>query len=181
MEIASQCPPGSRQLNLKKSFKLSIRSLLTRCSKEDFSKAFPRFTNVEQEGFHRLFIRVITSLHENIEDEFESSCAETQVGTILDTVEQYVEEQSLDPLFFDKSSYVGDVERNLSTAKNNEIKYLMGMLEKAEEQKRIISTRLEQLKKEMQDFSDAADAVEKLKTGMLNYGTCNIAGSMIHN
>ncbi|XP_010243126.1 PREDICTED: uncharacterized protein LOC104587279 isoform X3 [Nelumbo nucifera] len=95
-------PPGLRHLNLKKSFKLGIRSLLTACSKEDFSKAFSMFNNAEQEGLHRLFLQVITSMHENIEEQFESICRETEVGTILDIVEQFVEEQTLDTLSTDK-------------------------------------------------------------------------------
>ncbi|KAJ0043390.1 hypothetical protein Pint_19464 [Pistacia integerrima] len=95
---------GSRQSDLNKSFKLAIRSLLTTCSKEEFSKAFNNFTASEQDSLHRLFIQfqVITSLHENIEDEFQSLCLETQVGNTLDTVEQLVEEKGLDPLSSDK-------------------------------------------------------------------------------
>ncbi|XP_057964332.1 uncharacterized protein LOC131155312 isoform X1 [Malania oleifera] len=153
--------PGLRQLNLKKSFKLGGRSLLTACSKEEFSKAFPRFTAAEQESLHRLFIQVITSLHENIEDEFESLCLETQVGTILDTVEQIVEEHSLDPLSSDKTS-VGDIKFNLSTAKRHEILYLKDRLEAAEEQNRLIRARIEHLKKERECFSDTSDAVQKV-------------------
>ncbi|GAB2272915.1 hypothetical protein Dimus_007732 [Dionaea muscipula] len=69
MEQPSQVSaPGSRYLNLKKSFKLAARSLLTACSsKEDFFKAFPRFTTIEQERLYGLFIQVITSLHANVE------------------------------------------------------------------------------------------------------------------
>ncbi|KAJ0039151.1 hypothetical protein Pint_22439 [Pistacia integerrima] len=84
---------GSRQSDLNKSFKLAIHSLLTTCSKQEFSKAFNNFTASEQDSLHRLFIQfqVITSLHENIE-----------AGNTLDTVEQLVEEQGLDPLSLDK-------------------------------------------------------------------------------
>lgn len=163
-------PPGSRQLNLKKSFQLGIRSLLTACSKEEFFKEFPRFTSAEQEALHRLFIQVITSLHENVEDEFESLCLETQVGTALNTVEQLVEEQNMDPLFSDKTN-IGDVGSDLLTAKKNEIEYLKGMLEKAEEQKCLIGARVELLKKERQDFFGTADTVGKLRSEILNYGT----------
>ncbi|KAK7835084.1 hypothetical protein CFP56_023853 [Quercus suber] len=70
---------GTRSWDMKKSFNLALRPLLTACSNQ-----------------------VLTSLHESIEDEFESLCLETQVGAALDTVEQLVEEQSLDPLFSDK-------------------------------------------------------------------------------
>jgi hypothetical protein len=37
-----------------------------------------------------------------LQEEFDEQCHETQVGPILDTVEELVEEQSLDPLFSDK-------------------------------------------------------------------------------
>ncbi|PPD69666.1 hypothetical protein GOBAR_DD33445 [Gossypium barbadense] len=82
---------GKRQSDLKKSFKLAVRSLLTTCPTQEFSKAFPKFSSIEQEHLHQLFIQVITSLHGNIE-----------VGDALDTVEQLVEEQSLDPLSSDR-------------------------------------------------------------------------------
>ncbi|KAL9327164.1 hypothetical protein ACSQ67_007809 [Phaseolus vulgaris] len=58
---------GSRFSNLNKSFKYSLRSLLTSCSKEEFCKAFSSFSNTERESLHRLFLQVITSLHENLE------------------------------------------------------------------------------------------------------------------
>lgn len=164
MEETNEIPaPGTRQLNLKKSFKLGLRSLLTTSSKEEFCRAFPRFTNAEQERLHRLFIQVITSLHENIEDDFESLCNETQAGSTLDTIEQLVEEQSLDPLFTDKSN-VGDVSHSLSLVKKNEVQHLMNLLEKAEEHNRIIRARVEFMKNKRQDFSSSADVVEKLRT-----------------
>lgn len=153
MEETNEIPaPGTRQLNLKKSFKLGLRSLLTTSSKQEFCRAFPRFTNAEQERLHRLFIQVITSLHENIE-----------AGSTLDTIEQLVEEQSLDPLFTDKSN-VGDVSHSLSLVKKNEVQHLMNLLEKAEEHNRIIRARVEFMKNKRQDFSSSADVVEKLRT-----------------
>ncbi|XP_031271952.1 uncharacterized protein LOC116130344 isoform X2 [Pistacia vera] len=162
---------GSRQSDLNKSFKLAIRSLLTTCSKQEFSKAFNNFTASEQDSLHRLFIQVITSLHENIEDEFQSLCLETQVGNTLDTVEQLVEEKSLDPLSSDKTNIM-DVTCDLSTAKKNEIQYLMRMLERVEEQNHLTQARVEQLRKRTQDVSGMTD-VEKFRGGMSNYGTCN--------
>ncbi|XP_031119350.1 uncharacterized protein LOC116022677 isoform X1 [Ipomoea triloba] len=182
--------PGTRQTNLKKSFKLGVRSLLTACSKEEFCKAFSKFSPAEQERLHRLFIQVVSSLHENIEDEFESLCLETEAGTVLDTVEHLVEEQSLDPLSSEKlnlfeykgqkkaenkeqETNIEETGKYLSETKKNEINYLMGMLEKAEEQKRLISSRLEFLKKEKQEFSGATDFVDKLRTGTLSYSTGN--------
>ncbi|KAJ4952585.1 hypothetical protein NE237_029417 [Protea cynaroides] len=162
-------PPGLRQMNLKKSFKLGIRSLLTTCSKEEFSKAFSTFNRVEQDGLHRLFMQVITSLHENIEEEFESICLETQVGTTLDTVEQLVEEQSLDTLFSDKTN-VGEVKQELSKAKKDEIQYLMKMLDGAVEQNHLMRVCVESLKKERQDFTVTVGAADKLRSWNLNYG-----------
>ncbi|KAK4374259.1 hypothetical protein RND71_004936 [Anisodus tanguticus] len=172
---------NSRHTNLNTAFQLGIRSLLTSCSKEVFCKSFPGFNPAELERLHRLFIQVITSLHEDIEDEFESLCVETQAGPTLNMVEQLLEEQRLDPLFPEKSN-VEEVSHYLSEAKQNEISYLTAMLEMvAEEQKHAITSRLEVLKKEQQDFSGAAaaDFVNKIRTGNQKYGTSNNIG--LHN
>ncbi|XVF52160.1 hypothetical protein PTKIN_Ptkin04bG0242500 [Pterospermum kingtungense] len=170
-------PPviGKRQTDLKKSFKLAVRSLLTTCPNQEFSKSFPNFTTAEQERLHQLFIQVITSLHGNIEDEFESLCLETQVGTALDTVEQLVEEQSLDPLFPDKTN-VMDAVHHLSTAKKAEIQYLRGLLERAEEQNRLIKARVDLLKNKTQEVSGTADVFEKLRSGILSYRDLKMSG-----
>ncbi|KAK9197224.1 hypothetical protein WN943_005359 [Citrus x changshan-huyou] len=174
MEESGRAVIGSRQSDLNKSFKLAIRSLLTTCSKEEFGKAFDRFSSSEQNSLHRLFFQVITSLHENIENEFESLCLETQVGAALDTVEQFVEEQNLDPLFSEKTN-VMDVVCDLTTAKKNEICYLTCILERVEEQNRLLKARLELLKKGRQDFSGMTEVVEKLqlRSGIAYYGTYN--------
>ncbi|XP_075484791.1 uncharacterized protein LOC142524631 isoform X2 [Primulina tabacum] len=96
--------PGSRHSNLKKSFKRGLRYLLTACSEEELSKAFPSFAAAERERLHRLFVMVIASLHDNVEEEFESILLETQVGNVLDKVEELVDEHSLDPLISKKSN-----------------------------------------------------------------------------
>ncbi|KAF3435013.1 hypothetical protein FNV43_RR22100 [Rhamnella rubrinervis] len=168
---------GSRQTDLKKSFKLATRSMLTACSKQDICKAFSSFSTTEQEYLHQLFIQVITSLHGNIEDEFESLCHETQVGTALDTVEQLVEEQGLDPLFSDKSNLM-DVASKLLSTKKNEIQYLKNMLEMAEEQNRLTRARVELLKKGRVDVSGLVD-VEKLTLETFSYDICSDKG--MHN
>ncbi|KAF5477630.1 hypothetical protein F2P56_004250 [Juglans regia] len=168
---SSTLPMGTRHSDLKKSFKLALRSLLTACSNQEFCNAFPRFTAAEQQLLHRLFIQVVTSLHENIEDEFESLCLETQVGATLDSIEQLVEEQSLDPLFLNKTN-VMDVAGNLSIEKKNEIQFLMGMLDMAEKRNSLIRARVEHLRQGMQDVSGMADALEKLRSRSLSYA-CN--------
>ncbi|XP_073020327.1 uncharacterized protein [Primulina eburnea] len=160
--------PGSRHSNLKKSFKRGLRYLLTACSEEELSKAFPSFAAAERERLHRLFVMVIASLHDNVEEEFESILLETQVGNVLDNVEELVDEHSLDPLISKKSN-VAETAQSLLEAKKNEVQYLMGMLKKAEEQRCNISARLELLKKEKQDISGAANLVNELRTAILNY------------
>ncbi|XWS49369.1 hypothetical protein CRYUN_Cryun13aG0157800 [Craigia yunnanensis] len=172
-----EAPPliGKRQSDLKKSFNLAVRSLLTTCSKQELSKALPNFTSAQQERLHQLSIQVITSLHGNIEDEFESLCLETQVGTALDTVEQLVEEQCLDPLFSDKTN-VMDAVHHLSTAKKTEIQYLRGLLERAEEHNRLIRARVEPLKNKTQEVSGTTDVVGKLRGGILSYGEHKMSG-----
>ncbi|KAH9675975.1 polyamine-modulated factor 1 [Citrus sinensis] len=151
MEESGRAVIGSRQSDLNKSFKLAIRSLLTTCSKEEFGKAFDRFSSSEQNSLHRLFF---------------------QVGAALDTVEQFVEEQNLDPLFSEKTN-VMDVVCDLTTAKKNEICYLTCILERVEEQNRLLKARLELLKKGRQDFSGMTEVVEKLRSGIAYYGTYN--------
>ncbi|OVA18485.1 Nnf1 [Macleaya cordata] len=162
-------PPGLRQLNLKKSFKLGVRSLLTACSKEEFSKAFSTFNRAQQEVLYQLFIQVITSLHESIEEEFESICLETQVATALDTVEQLVEEQTLDILSQDKTNLL-DVKQELSRAKKAEISYLTNVLEMAVEQNHQMRAHIESLKKDKQNSSATPIAVGKFRSWNVNYG-----------
>lgn len=161
---------GTRQSDLKRSFKVAVRSLLTSCSKEEFKKAFPSFTNAEQQRLHQLFIQVVTSLHANTEEEFDSLCLETQVGKVLDAVEQLVEEQSLDPLFSDKSN-IGDVVEKVSEAKKTEIKFLRAMLEKEEKQILLAQARIEQLKKGSQEVLGSTDVIEKLRSSISSYQT----------
>ncbi|KAJ4845833.1 hypothetical protein Tsubulata_015049 [Turnera subulata] len=161
---------GSRQWDLRESFNLAIRSLLTSCSNQEFTKAFSRFSKAEQASLHRLFIQVITSLHKMVEEEFESLCLETQVGTALDVVEQLVEEESLDALASQKTN-VMDAARNVSMAKENEIAFLAQMLERAEKQNQLFRDRMELLKKGKSDVSGMAVAVEKLRSGIVEYGS----------
>ncbi|CAN0840507.1 hypothetical protein LINGRAHAP2_LOCUS2840 [Linum grandiflorum] len=132
---------SSRESDLNKSFNLAIRSLLTGCSNEEFQKAFSKFSRKEQLELHKMYIQVITSLHQTV-----------KVGTALETMEQLMEEQSLDPMYFDKSN-VTDVASSLSNVKEEEIKYLMGVLEKAEEQNRTTRDRIELLKTAKNDVS----------------------------
>ncbi|KAF3660076.1 putative auxin-induced protein 5NG4-like [Capsicum annuum] len=107
-------------------------------------------------------------------------CTNSEERPTLNMVEQLVEEQNLDPLFPEKSN-VEEVTHYLSEAKQNEISYLTTMLETAEEQKRAITSRLEVLKKERHDFSDAAavDIVNKIWTVIKKYDTINDIG--FHN
>ncbi|KAL4382873.1 hypothetical protein GQ457_15G007740 [Hibiscus cannabinus] len=78
------------------------------------------------------------------QDEFESLCHATQVGVALDTVEQLVEDQSLVPMFSERTN-VMDAVYGLSTAKKTEINYLRGLLERAGEHNRLIQARVELL------------------------------------
>ncbi|KAG7546926.1 Nuclear MIS12/MIND complex subunit PMF1/Nnf1 [Arabidopsis suecica] len=160
--------PSSRRTNLKKSFKSSLRSLLTACSKQDFLDIFSKFSGAEQELLFQFYTQVVVNLHQTIEDEFDEQCHEAQVGSILDTVEQLVEEQSLDPLFSDKTDVMA-ITNDLTTAKKNEIQKLKGLLQRTEEQNRQKEARISLLKKQTQDFSGTTDRVEKLKAGFSSY------------
>ncbi|XP_050209088.1 uncharacterized protein LOC126659803 [Mercurialis annua] len=153
--------------DFNKAFKLAIRSLLTSCHKQDFIKVFSHFNADDRECLHRLFIQVITSLHKMIEDEFESLGRETQVETTLDTVDQLVEEQRMDPLF-SKETNIMEVAHSLSVAKKNEIQHLMSALGRAQEQNRIIRARIELLKKKREDASSTEDV--EVRSRILSFG-----------
>ncbi|OIV93670.1 hypothetical protein TanjilG_16521 [Lupinus angustifolius] len=153
---------GSRFSDFNKSFKFALRSLLTACSKEEFYKAFSSFGRTEKESLHRLYLQVITSLHENIEDEFESICLRTQVGATFDAVEEIVEERELDLLSSNRSNMM-DVAENLSTAKKNELQHLMQMVQAGEEHNRMLRNRLQLVKESKQALSGSSQAVEKVE------------------
>ncbi|KAL4584036.1 hypothetical protein LXL04_008626 [Taraxacum kok-saghyz] len=157
--------PGSRHKDLKRSFKLGLHCLLTTCSKEELCKSFPRFTKAEQERLHRLFIKFITALHQNIEDEFEALCEETKVGNVLDIVEEFVEEQTLDHLYPDKTNFK-DVAQVLLTKKKNEIQNLTTMLEKIEDENQVLRSRVELLRIQTQHSFDASNALQKVPPTM---------------
>ncbi|KAK7311699.1 hypothetical protein RJT34_09996 [Clitoria ternatea] len=154
---------GSRFSNLNKSFKYSLRPMLTSCSKEELYKVFSSFSNTEKEVLHRLFLQVITSLHENIEDRFKTVCLETQAGATLDAIEEIVEAQDLDPLF-SKRSNIMDVAENLSTAKKHEIQHLKHLVQLGEEHNQMLHTRLRLLREDSQVLSGASKAVEKVRS-----------------
>ncbi|KAI3506483.1 hypothetical protein L1887_28843 [Cichorium endivia] len=151
----------SRHKDLKRSFKLALHGILTTCSKEEFCKSFPRFTQAEQEHLHRLYIKVIVSLHQNIEEEFEVLCEETKVGNILEIVEELVEEQTLDPLYPDKTNFK-DVVQVLSTLKKNEIEKFTTRIEKTEAENQVLRSRVEFLRNQIQDSSIASISIEKM-------------------
>nr|XP_011465579.1 PREDICTED: uncharacterized protein LOC101299385 isoform X2 [Fragaria vesca subsp. vesca] len=165
---------GTKQRDLHKSFNLAIRSLLSPCSFQDFWEALPNFTTAEHERLHRLFTQVLSSLHANIEEEFQSICLETQVGTAMDTVERMVEEQSLDPLYSNKTN-VMDAAHNLSGTTKTEIQYLTKMLEKAEAENHLKRDRIELIKKGRPDMSNMANAVEKFADEKWDFKLWNVS------
>ncbi|XP_072971480.1 uncharacterized protein [Typha angustifolia] len=162
---------SSRYLNLKKSFKLGIRSLLTAFSKEDVHNAFSAFTDAEKESLYRMFVHVIKSLHGNIEEEFDTLCRETEVCTALGTIDQLIEEQNLDVLSTDKTSIV-ETQEQISRAKKDEIQYLTSLLEKVQERNKVMKNHIE-LAKTRQDSTVRNDVVEKLRSWNSEYESYN--------
>ncbi|KAK8936903.1 hypothetical protein KSP39_PZI012472 [Platanthera zijinensis] len=153
---------GSRHLDFKKSFQISIQPLLTAVSKEDLHGEFAICTNIEKENLYRLFIQVTKLLHENIAEQFESRCQETQVSSTFDKVELLVEEQTLDTLPADDAC-IKDVKEKLSTLKMDEIQYLKSLLQQVEEQNSGMESQIQSLKQNM-GLSNAMNAVEKLRS-----------------
>ncbi|XP_073012641.1 uncharacterized protein [Typha latifolia] len=151
---------SSRYLNLKKSFKLGIRSLLTAFSKEDVHNAFSAFTDAEKESLYCMFVHVIKSLHGNIE-----------VCTALGTIDQLIEEQNLDVLSTDKTSIV-ETQEQISRAKKDEIQYLTSLLERVQERNKVMKNHIE-LAKTRQDSTVRNDVVEKLRSWNSEYESYN--------
>ncbi|KAJ0239269.1 Uncharacterized protein HA466_0229480 [Hirschfeldia incana] len=160
--------PGRRQSDLKQFFRTSLLSLLTACSRQDFLDSFSKFDVAEQTTLYRLYTQVIVNLHQTLEGEFDALCQELQVGPVLDKVEELVEEQSLDPLFSDKTN-VMDSANGLTTAKKREIQRLTALLQRAGEQNRQMEARIRLLKEQPQEASDTANAIKNLKTGITAY------------
>ncbi|PKA47800.1 hypothetical protein AXF42_Ash020203 [Apostasia shenzhenica] len=151
---------SSQFIDLKKSFRISIQSLLTALSKEDVHGAFSMHTNAEKECLHRLLILVIKALHKNLEEKFEFECQERQVWAIFDKLERLVEEQKLDTLHADET-FIRDLKEKVSTVKMDEIQNLKSLLQKVEEQNTSMEAQIQSLK-ETQFSVDSKNAVEKV-------------------
>ncbi|CAL5197456.1 unnamed protein product [Lathyrus oleraceus] len=160
---------GSRFSILNKSFKVALRSMLTSRPKEEFVKEFPTFTNAEKNYLHRLYLQAMDSFQEAFEEEFEAICHKIKLGAILDTVEEIVEEQELNPLFSKRSNIV-DTAESLSLAKKNEIQHLQRMVQLGEENNQRLRNRLQLLKENSQLLSGVSHAIEKFKIINSNYG-----------
>eukprot|EP01018_Ginkgo_biloba_P008233 Gb_40817 [translate_table: standard] len=168
MDTSNQQLQSIRISNLKKSFMMATHSILTTCSKEDFLRIFSSFKHDEQETLYQLYLQTIASMHENVQDEFESICQESQVMATLGTVEQLIENQQLDVLHEEKGAEgrrttVNDMKQEAIRRKLSEIDYLKNVLEKMQEQNQIDRKRLESLCKKSDDVSQADSALTKFK------------------
>ncbi|KAG0457567.1 hypothetical protein HPP92_022724 [Vanilla planifolia] len=151
---------SSRQLDFKKSFQISIQSVLAAFSKEDVHGAFPKCTNSEKESLYHLLIQVTRTLHENLEEQFESTCRESQVLAAFDKIEQLVEEQKLDILYANETKVL-DAKDKLLKVKMDELQHLKSLLQKVEEQNSSMETKIQSLERR-QDSEEARNAVAKL-------------------
>ncbi|XP_057841744.2 uncharacterized protein LOC131051307 isoform X1 [Cryptomeria japonica] len=174
MEDDKQQIPSLRVSRLRQSYTFATHSLLKACSKEDFLKIVSSFKQSYQETLYQLYLKIIASVHENIQDEFESFCQETQVMAALGTIEQLIENKKFDVLREDKrvdqlsvaveySTSVNDVKQEIAKRKLSEIHYLENMLEKVQEQNEKDEKNLEVLRKSGYDPPNANSAVSKLK------------------
>ncbi|WOK92716.1 hypothetical protein Cni_G01407 [Canna indica] len=168
MDGPSDAPISSRHSNLRRSFELGIRPVLTAFSKEDVWRAFPTYTDGERERLYLMLVQVIKSLHESIEEEFKSICQETKVGTTLDMIEQLVEEHNLDVLAADKTDIV-DIKEKISNVKKDEIQSLTSLLHEIEAQNNVMKACIESLKTNV-DFSTAPDIMEQLRSWNGKFG-----------
>ncbi|KAG9141801.1 hypothetical protein Leryth_023318 [Lithospermum erythrorhizon] len=165
---------GSVRLSsITKLLKLTLHSVFTACPKQEFFQRFPNFTAAEQELLYRLYIETISWFPENVEEEFEAMCLDTQAGAVFDTVEQLLEEQSLDLLHNQSKNYrsnIKEVGLSWTQTKRKEIDNLTKMVEMAEKQKGDLSARLELLKSKSQEFSSTEGIIDKLRMAIVDYG-----------
>ncbi|KAH9309642.1 hypothetical protein KI387_037553, partial [Taxus chinensis] len=126
----------------------------------DFLKFVSSFKHSHQETLYQLYLKIIASMHENIQDEFESICQENQVMAALGTIDQLIENQKLDVLHEEKTS-VNDVKQEVAKRKLGEIRYLKNMLEKVQEQNEEDKKRLEILQKSGDDLPNANNTLTK--------------------
>ncbi|GLJ48759.1 hypothetical protein SUGI_1028330 [Cryptomeria japonica] len=162
MEEDKQEVQSLRVSRLRQSYTFATHSLLKACSKEEFLKIVSSFKQSYQETLYQLYLKIIASMHENIQDEFESICQETQVMAALGTIEQLIENKKFDVLHEDNTS-VNDVKQEIAKRKLCEIHYLKNMLEKVQEQNEKDEKYLEVLRKSVDDLPNANSAVSKLK------------------
>ncbi|KAJ3692428.1 hypothetical protein LUZ60_012778 [Juncus effusus] len=164
MEAESSAAPAilsARYQNLKSSFKMAVRSLLSACSREDVNRVFEGFTDKEKKNIYGMLVQLIKSLHANLEVDFNRFCEETEVGAILDKVDEMIEEQSLDELSSNSIDF-GDMKEKIKQVKKDEITYLTSMLQKVEKSNNEMKSRIELLRNN-QDLPSIKGAVEKLR------------------
>ncbi|KMZ57821.1 hypothetical protein ZOSMA_81G00390 [Zostera marina] len=157
--LPTPAPVGMRYRNLKTSFKLALKSLLEKCSKEDVYAILSSssFSEVEKKAFHRFFVQVTRRLHETVHEEFEAICEKTQVGSILNTVEQLVDEQSLASLSRENTIFE-DMEKKIVRVKKDEVSYLMNTIKEIEEKNNHMKTRIASLKSNQNSRTASATA-----------------------
>ncbi|KAI5418738.1 hypothetical protein KIW84_043096 [Lathyrus oleraceus] len=102
-----------------------------------------------------------------------------ELGAILDTVEEIVEEQELNPLFSKRSNIV-DTAESLSLAKKNEIQHLQRMVQLGEENNQRLRNRLQLLKENSQLLSGVSHAIEKHKDTSVNSPVSSAEGSSLN-
>ncbi|CAL5008245.1 unnamed protein product [Urochloa decumbens] len=155
----SAAAPGRFEM-LQKSFKGASKCVLTACSREVVKRAFPSFTDAERERLYRMLTRAMKSMHAYIEEEFDEVCEENQVAAALDKIDDFDEEQNLDVLASEKTSFE-EIEEKVSRAKKDEIEHLTGLLKKVEESNNAMKARIELLKKG-EDSTASRDVLDKL-------------------
>ncbi|GLJ05641.1 hypothetical protein SUGI_0021980 [Cryptomeria japonica] len=121
MEEDKQEVQSLRVSRLRQSYTFATHSLLKACSKEEFLKIVSSFKQSYKEMLYQLYLKIIASMHENI-----------QVKAALGTIEQLIENKKFDVLHEDNTS-VNDVKQEIAKRKLGEIHYLKNMLEKVQE------------------------------------------------
>lgn len=160
-----QPPLGLRWSNLNLAFSVALHSLLTACSKEEFTSHFPFLKTYQQDALYKLYTQMIVAVEENVQEEFGDICKETKVMDALDNLEKISLGQGTDN---------SDIRRRIHTAfkeevvnsKTNELKHLNQILQKVKEQNHAFAMKLAALQEDVRICDSAVSinsALERLR------------------
>ncbi|KAI5076529.1 hypothetical protein GOP47_0008594 [Adiantum capillus-veneris] len=146
-------PNNERFSNLKLAFSMATYCLLTACSHEDFGAYFSFLNPYQQDALYNLYIQMVVSVQENLQEEFRDICEETRVVDACD--DEFLLAQELG-----KNGVRERVRctgrKNIIEEKAHELEYLRQTLEMVKEQNQDSALKLKALKDSIENSESIA-------------------------